>query len=694
MILVSSAFAGETWGLIGPEVFHMRVRARRAQQGKSNRCTPLLGIFLLLIPVSSFAQARWMPNGLPVCVVPGCSGHEPQICGDGAGGAVIAWDRDPLHTDQNIYVHRVRQGGALDPAWPPKGTPATRAPDDQYLWDLVPDGTSGAFVAWYDWPNYDIYAQHVLGDGTIAPGWPVDGVPVCVVEGEQDRPRLLIDGAGGVFIAWDDRRLGYPEGDIYAQHLNTGGTRVSGWPENGLAVCAAPGSQGDVHLVTDTQGGCVLVWGDGRICAGYGGGIFAKRISGSGETSAGWPVDGREVLPGCALRSIWGVVSDNLGGAYIGWGVTSAPGANDDDVFAVHILADGSVAPGWPALGYPVCVLLHSQDLTSVIADGTGGVLLAWYDNRTYPAVAYVQRLRPNGTLAPGWQENGTRVSDLPGYHFVPRLAADGHGGAYVAFEEAFYGTGHMQHLTASGGLAPGWPSAGLPLVFDPTNSTRQEESQIVPDGVGGAIVVWNDSRDIWQEQLYAQRYIGDGPTPVLVSLASVQALPDHVEIIWLDPSLVLAEATVQRRHEREEWIALGRAIFDGAGRLRFEDRGISAGARYAYRLSWIESGVERFSAETWVDVPAALAFALDGARPNPATGPLAVVFTLAKAAPATLELMDVSGRQVIAREVGSLGAGRHEIRLGECGCTPAGMYLLRLTQAGHSLIRRVAVVR
>ena len=120
----------------------------------------------------------------------------------------------------------------------------------------------------------------------------------------------------------------------------------------------------------------------------------------------------------------------------------------------------------------------------------------------------------------------------------------------------------------------------------------------------------------------------------------------------------------------------------------------MAPGARYAYRLGWTESGSEQFSAETWVDVPTTLALALEGARPNPAVVPLTIVFTLPRAEPATLDLLDVSGRQIIAREVGTFGPGRHEIRLGECGCTPPGMYWLRLSQAGRSLVKRVVVVK
>jgi hypothetical protein len=179
-----------------------------------------------------------------------------------------------------------------------------------------------------------------------------------------------------------------------------------------------------------------------------------------------------------------------------------------------------------------------------------------------------------------------------------------------------------------------------------------------------------------------------------LVSLASVQAFPDRVTLTWHDPSRAISEATVYRRREGEQWIPLGRAASDAPGRIRFEDRGVAPGERLAYRLGWMESRGEQFRSEVWIDVPLALAFGLEGARPNPAVGAFGVAFTLPNGGPATLELLDVGGRQILAREVGSLGPGRHLIQVGECGCMPPGMYWLRLTQAGYSQIQRVAVVR
>lgn len=88
------------------------------------------------------------------------------------------------------------------------------------------------------------------------------------------------------------------------------------------------------------------------------------------------------------------------------------------------------------------------------------------------------------------------------------------------------------------------------------------------------------------------------------------------------------------------------------------------------------------------------LAFALGGARPNPATGrEVTVTFTLARAGLATLELLDVSGRHLIAREVGALGVGHHELNLGEGAGLSPGFYLIRLAQGANVRVTRVAVL-
>lgn len=92
---------------------------------------------------------------------------------------------------------------------------------------------------------------------------------------------------------------------------------------------------------------------------------------------------------------------------------------------------------------------------------------------------------------------------------------------------------------------------------------------------------------------------------------------------------------------------------------------------------------------------PAAEApFTLRGVRPNPALRALHVSFSLPDGRPATLALYDVSGRQLVARQVSGLGAGTHTVTLDDGASLPPGVYVVRLSHGGRTLSARAAVVR
>ena len=117
-------------------------------------------------------------------------------------------------------------------------------------------------------------------------------------------------------------------------------------------------------------------------------------------------------------------------------------------------------------------------------------------------------------------------------------------------------------------------------------------------------------------------------------------------------------------------------------------------GGRYAYRLAWLEGATQRTTSELWVDVPVAASFALNGGRPNPASSREGVFISLAlpDATPATLELLDVAGRQLARLQVE--GVGEHpRVNVSEGLALEPGIYLVRLTHGGRSLTRRVTVV-
>jgi hypothetical protein len=181
--------------------------------------------------------------------------------------------------------------------------------------------------------------------------------------------------------------------------------------------------------------------------------------------------------------------------------------------------------------------------------------------------------------------------------------------------------------------------------------------------------------------------------TDVDVSLASVQATSDRVTLTWYAGGLGDGVATIERRENTTSFTPIGTASADGVGNLSFVDAAVSPGARYAYRLTWVEGAATRSSDEVWVDVPVAAGVALALYGDNPVGPDVRVSLRLPDAAPATLELFDVAGRQLASRQV--QGAGEHaRVSLSEGLALDSGIYFVRLTHGGASLTRRVALVR
>jgi hypothetical protein len=120
------------------------------------------------------------------------------------------------------------------------------------------------------------------------------------------------------------------------------------------------------------------------------------------------------------------------------------------------------------------------------------------------------------------------------------------------------------------------------------------------------------------------------------------------------------------------------------------------------YKLSAVdvngnESGYALLTPSGTTDVPVAgaVTLALEGAQPNPSRGEgLGIAFALPSSASARLDLLDVSGRRVATREVGTMGAGRHVVDLAAGRLLAPGLYVVRLTQGGEIRIARVAVLR
>jgi len=180
---------------------------------------------------------------------------------------------------------------------------------------------------------------------------------------------------------------------------------------------------------------------------------------------------------------------------------------------------------------------------------------------------------------------------------------------------------------------------------------------------------------------------INDCATPTLISLVQAQAQPDHVDLGWFAAGGNVS-ATVFRREANGDWIALGDIESDGQSRLSFRDATVRAGARYDYRVGVLGSRGMEFYGEVWVDVPLGSELSIQRVT-NPVVGDLTVTFTLPRNDPATIQLIDVSGRALETARVTASG----QARLSGRGLT-SGVYWVKLTQAGRSVQARTVFIR
>jgi hypothetical protein len=660
---------------------------------------------VLAVSFPDNASAQWQPNGAPVCVCPFIQTTH-VVAPDGDGGAFVAWrdGRNLSSSGADVYVQHLTASGAIAAGWPSDGLPVCMEPNSQYPSALVADGQGGVIVVWVDSRDgfatlWDIYAQHLTPGGQIAAGWPAKGLALCSMPEEQSMAQAVPDGAGGAIVTWRDFRNGdsgyIVNSDVYATRVTGAGAIAPGWPEQGLPVCTADGNQWGL-AVSDGAGGAIVAWNDER---GGGTATYAQRLTGDGKIAAGaWQPNGIPLCDtpgGCAVV---GICTDGDSGSYITWTDTRTAGGDPRwyyyaDIYAQRVRGDGTIAAGWPEDGFPACDVFQAQMAPVICPDGAGGCLIAWQDLRDLIERTYAIRLLGTAEVAPGWPEDGRPVSDAPGYQALPQIVEDGMGGAFVALENLGDDPACkvvVQHLTGAGAIAAGWDGDGLRIA---QTGGYQENPRFVSSGLG-AIVVWEDGRNPIPagSDLYAQRLVADGPVATLMSLVAVEARPGEVTLIWHAAGSLEGPATVERRSGEPAWQPLATVFADGSGRIEHRDAGVVAGERYGYRLTYMSEGRRSVTPEVWVDVPAEPRLALEGLRPSPASGEALAWFTLGSGEPATLEMLDLSGRRVLAREVGGLGAGRHAVRLDLSALGP-GVYWIRLRQGAQARVRRAVVL-
>jgi hypothetical protein len=519
------------------------------------------GVALCMLTASRPASAEWPQSGRAISTAAGDQ-VVSAIAADRNGAAIITWVdfRDPT---ANVFVGRVLASGELDAAWPVNGRALrtdplalTGEPADPARPVIVPDGAGGAIVAWLDGRSgqteTDIFAQHVLPSGAVDPAWPANGRPVCVIRGLQVAAEIVPDGAGGAIVTWmDGRDLGTASSvDVYAQHILASGLVDPSWPANGLAVSTADGPQEFPAIVEDGAGGAVITWYDLRNGTNFD--IYAQHVLNSGTVDPAWPVNGRALCTDPSDQFNPTITSDGEQGAIVAWDDNRNASFHP---FAQHVLASGDVDPSWPVNGLAISNGVLDEDFPKLAPDGAGGAIVTWQARG--PFISHrAQHLLGKGITDPEWPVDGRALSIHDTDQISASIVPDGAGGAVVVWQENLDDI-VAQHVLASGALDPLYPATGRVIVQLPS---QQSAPALVATGAGGAIATWSDTRngvgiDVFAMQVLAAGETVDVPAPALGG------------ITFAPPSPNPASESSALRFILPRQMPIRLAIYDAAGR-------------------------------------------------------------------------------------------------------------------------------
>jgi hypothetical protein len=458
------------------------------------------------------AAADWPRFGRAVETA-GDSQVHSSIVTDGSDGAIVVW-QDPRLPRVNIFAQHLRASGDVDPAWPVDGRALLanaggeldKGDGGQFFPVIVSDGAHGAIVAWEDLrdslDDIDVFAQHILADGTVDPAWQPDGVALTTAPGNQERLLIVSDGAGGAIVGWQDSRDGVADPGIFAQHVLATGLIDSRWPADGLAVCAIPGKQEFPAMAEDGSGGALLAWDDDRAGA-IGFDVFAEHVENSGVLDPAWPATGRALCTVAGDQGRVTITSDGAHGAIVGW--TDGRVAATDHIFAGHVLAGGSLDPAWPVNGRQISSAGVLDSRALAVPDGAGGAIVNW-QSFTVHLNMFAHHVLANGALDPAWPPAGRALSNVTRMQTNAEIVSDAAGGAVVAWQDSEDVV--AQHVLANGTLDPAYPDSFLEVCNLPS---QQVDLALVATPGAGAIMSWTDNRNGTDTDIFAMQVLEAG---------------------------------------------------------------------------------------------------------------------------------------------------------------------------------------
>ncbi len=317
-----------------------------------------------------------------------------------------------------------------------------------------------------------------LGYSPAAALWSNDPTVNNLIYGDdatQWPPSIVSDDDGGAVIIWMDGREPVADRGLYAQRVAADGALL--WPADGVRLMLP----WEVYSVTTDGAGGAIVSGT-FYTTGY---VVSQRVNASGDIL--WGTEGTDVRVGGVYPSwvdsagdgengaiiVW---CEHLGGAYNLTVVSQRIDASGVRVWAPEGLHIGGTLWGHPGEYYTTAL--------RVISDGAGGAIIVWVDDGL--DVVCAQRVSGSGELL--WGAGGIDIGGMPvasdsGHGLLLAVAGDGAGGAVLCWA-SWRGGLYAQRVDAAGDAL--WAVDGVQIC-----GTCPDCPLLVSDGAGGGIAAW-----------------------------------------------------------------------------------------------------------------------------------------------------------------------------------------------------------
>ena len=603
--------------------------------------------FLKAQKVSSNGEIQWPAGGVIGCTNDNDRNYH-EIISDGTGGAYLVWHDEYSYNDWDVAVQRIDADGNIPAGWIPEGNPVDLeegdrdidgvddiclidgeclmvcwqeyisgvqylygqkfSPGGEWLWpdtglvlcdaegskygiSVASDNTGGSYIVWSgdDGASYNVYANHILHDGTLV--CDLEGFPVAEDEHESDGIQdVLTDGSGGLYVVFSKNTGWIADYDFYIQKIDS--TCHAQWNLEGMPVCLANRNQTDIRIIQNSLGCIDAVWRDTRDSGGtlYWSDLYAQRLDGNGNYL--WQEDGIPIAAADETQQDAAIIPQPDGGVSYLW----LDYRNSVDIYTQRVdseghiqLAEDGVSVCYSILGgidFPkfteladdlyLCVwedeVAPTNKLYYQIFDTEGNILLEENGLKADTSSAFlyygfdicrtlegegvmvwsslvdnqhwIKAQKVNGDGDRLWSESGILVHQLyDNTQTSPKLCPDNEGGVYVAWNQAVDPhTGgirnvYVQRMDAAG--SPVW--GGEPLLVS-SASDNQYFRDVCQDIDGQAYVTWIEDHGICDYELFASMISEDGAIPWTINLGSISSGSGDVNAVpSRDSGLIIA---------------------------------------------------------------------------------------------------------------------------------------------------------